>query len=116
MNTVQQISETKQIVRIAEVRGVGIRKRCRKQEHIFCEGIGLTEEEALANLNASIKKKISELKVYEFEGNVHIADGERTRCMYGNSIMRPMRPEWTPHENNYKSIPWSAATREWIAS
>lgn len=40
----------KQTVRIAQVKGFVVKKRCRKQEFMIVDGIGLTNEEAIQNL------------------------------------------------------------------
>ncbi len=90
--------EEKQLVRIAMLKGNGIKKRCRKSDRIFVEGIGNSDEQALENLHKALIVQINGLKSYEFEEKVVIIDGYRK----GPWIERPVF--YKSGEYNYKEL------------
>ena len=83
----------KENIRIASVRGKGIYKRCRKEERIFVEGIGATDEEAIESLKKAARREVERLRSYGFEQKVTIYSSVREKCKDYTSITRLIFPE-----------------------
>ena len=79
-----------QKIRIAALNGVGIYHGKRKTVRIFLDGVGHTDEEALAMLNVNIDKELINLRHYEFKKPIHIHDAERVIDGDWSSIIRPV--------------------------
>jgi hypothetical protein len=84
--------EQKQMVRIAEIRGNIIRKRCRKIEFKSVSGIGVTSEEAVQDLKNNFKKEKENWKKANFSLTATLFDGIRRIYPSHTSLERPVYP------------------------
>lgn len=78
-------------IRIADIKGKGIKKRCRKEEFIYIDALGQTDKEALINLKNKISEEINNYKNYEFDSCIRLYDAFKTS--YGENdhiISRPV--------------------------
>lgn len=82
----------KQTVRIAQISGYVVRRRCRKKEFELIDGIGLTNEEAIQKLKANFAEAKGNWKEASFPLKAMIYDG--IRMIYDNysSLQRPLMP------------------------
>ncbi len=78
-------------VRIAEVRGHVIKKRCRKEQFELIDGVGFTDEEAVADLKINFEKAKQNWKSSRFSSSI-IYDAERNIYPGYTSLSRPLMP------------------------
>lgn len=88
MSFVPEIRENQTRVRIAQTIMYGIKKRCRKEERIYIDGMGLTDSEAMDSLRKNVHKEIEKLKSYKFMGYCDILDANIENSLFGQSIVR----------------------------
>ena len=81
----------KQPVRIAEIKGFVIKKRCRKAEFTVVDGVGLTNEEAIQNFKLNFEEARKNWKVTKFAKAITY---DATRIIYSDytSLQRPLMP------------------------
>jgi len=81
----------KQPVRIAEVKGFVIKRRCRKAEFTVVEGVGLTSEEAIENFKLNLKQAMKNWRVAKLAKAITF---DAVRVIYDDytTIERPLMP------------------------
>ena len=82
----------KQNIRIAQVKGFIVKKRCRKQEFTIVDGIGLTDEEAIENLKKNFQEERQKWKECRLDLKAIVYDGIRNVYDTYSSICRPLIP------------------------
>ena len=101
----------KENIRIAKLSGKGIYKRCRKEKHVYLQGVGKNDVEALQDLKNKIKNELIKFKVEKidknsnkinvnFNENVIVFDAERNFNDGYSTITQPLMPEWSQLEHN----------------
>lgn len=97
-------------VRIASVRGKGIRKRCRKEERIYVQAVGATNQEALERLKIKLTKEVQAFREIRFSSEVHINDGWLKSYGGGSAILsQPIIMSWeNPGEYNFVAVPFES--------
>jgi hypothetical protein len=80
-----------QKVRIAQVKGFVVKKRCRKQEFTIVEGIGENDEEAIEKMKVNFQEEKKGWKDSRFSQGI-IFDGRRQVYNTYSSVMRPLIP------------------------
>ncbi len=81
----------RQKVRIAQVKAYVIKKRCRKEEFTIIDGIGASDEEAIAKLKASLEEEKAGWKQYRLMQPI-VYDAIRILYDTYSSIQRPLMP------------------------
>jgi len=87
----------KQLKRLADIRGKGIKNRCRKEERVYLDAIGLTDEEAIASLLQKLETETPKYRVIEWGDTIRLYDVEVSEW----SISRPIFP--SVGQDNYKT-------------
>lgn len=85
-------------LRIAEIKGKGIKKRCRKEDFICFQAVGIDDNEAIENLAIKIKKESANYKSWDMKKEGAIYDC--LKCERG-FISHSLFPMIRPEENNY---------------
>lgn len=96
----------KETVRIACARGKGIRKRCRKSERIYVQGVGMTDAEAIEALKVNLRAELSLFREYEVNEDVHLFDGERSYWNGHTTLAQVLMPWIHAAEHNFVSYPY----------
>lgn len=82
----------KQQIRIAQISGYVVKKRCRKEVFELVDGIGSTNEEAIANLKTNFAEAKEGWKQARFPLKAIVYDGVRMIYDTYSSIQRPLMP------------------------
>lgn len=93
----------KQTVRIAQVKGFVVKKRCRKQEFMIVDGIGLTNEEAIQNLKINFAEARQNWKDSRFSEAI-IYDATRNIYEGYSSITRPLMPNASDNLQTFEFV------------
>lgn len=96
--------EKKIRVRIAQLKGKGIKKRCRKESRIFLQEYAESEELAIDKLRNKYMETLDSLKSHNFNENIEIFDGEEHIFEGGKCLSQILFPDIFPKENNFKRI------------
>ncbi len=82
---------TEEKIRIAELKGYVIKKRCRKEEFKIIEGIANDDKEAIENLIKNFYLSIGDFKEFRFS-EISIFDAKRKIYKDYSSLERPIFP------------------------
>lgn len=91
-------------VRIAQLKGKGIKKRCRKESHIFLQEYAETEELAIDKLRNKYMETLRDLKTHNFNEHVEVYDGIQDISSLGKGLEYCLFPDIFPEKYNFKRI------------
>lgn len=94
----------KQKIRIAQISGYVIRKRCRKKEFELIDGVGLTNEEALQKLKENFEEAKQNWKEANFPLKAIVYDATRQIYDTHSTVMRPLMPNGSDNVESFDFI------------
>lgn len=92
-----------QKIRIAQVSGYVVKKRCRKQEYTIIDGVGSTNEEAIQNLKVNFQEAKQGWKDSRFSQAI-VYDARRQIYDTHSVVMRPLIPNATDNVESFEFV------------